>query len=669
MLLVIINHLIKLRSACRKLNKLPPGPSGLPIIGNLHQLGFQPHRSLRRLSETYGPAMFLQLGQLSTVIISSADTAEEVLKTKDLIFCTRPPLSKARKMFYGGLNIAFTPYNEYWKQARWLCTSHLLNSSKVRLLQPIRVEEIETLMSTIRHQSSSSVDGLVNLSDMLLCLLNNITCREVFGKTFEEDGDLCGRSRFHELVTEWTGLMGHFNIGEFFPSMEWINMLTGLHGRFKKSFLSIDAFLDEVVDGHMVDDDKQGCILSTLLQLQNDPSVLIPLTKESIKAILMDLFIAGTDTGTLVLEWGMAELMKNPKVRRKAQDELRSSTLGASKQKVEESDLHRLKYLKQVVKEILRLHPPAAFLLPREARQDCTINGAHEIPCKTRVMVNVWAIGRDPEKWEEPEKFMPERFENSSVDYKGQNFELLPFGSGRRGCPGVGLGSVVVELALANLLHGFDWEMPEGVKEEELDMEESFGIVLRRKSPLLLKPIPYGETIADAEVTMEGGQEADGRQRMDVEEDDVESEDYEECEELQEDLVFRDSDEEEEDGEEHMVDDLFWTIADKDVEDAELRAWMGKQLDGNRRDLSDQESDYANSEELRSLSESSDSVDGVEKRKKKKRRFPQFNEDLDIHVEDVSENDLNRVVLECENLSIYFAVFGLWEEMLMVQFQ
>ncbi|KAH7685238.1 Premnaspirodiene oxygenase protein [Dioscorea alata] len=435
--------------------------------------------------------MYLRLGQLPTIVVSSADTAEEVLKTKDLIFCTRPPLSKPRKMFYGGLNIAFTPYNEYLKQARRLCTSHLLNSSKVQLLKPIREEEIQTLMNTIRHQCSSYCNnyGLVNLSDMLLCLLNNITCRQVFGKRFEEDGE-CGRSRFHELVTEWTSLMGHFNIGEFFPSMEWINLLTGLHGKFKKCFKKIDDFLDEVIDAHIIEDgDDQGCFLSSLLRFHNDSSMEIPITRESIKAILMDLFIAGTDTGTLVLEWGMAELMKNPKVRRKAQNEIRT-VVGSSKRKVEESELHQLKYLKQVVKEILRLHPPAAFLLPREAREECTING-HAVPCKTRVMVNVWAIGRDPEKWEDAEKFKPERFEKSLVHYKGQNFELLPFGAGRRGCPGVGLGSVVVELALANLLHGFDWEMPEGMKDEDVDMEESFGIVLRKKSALIVKAIPY----------------------------------------------------------------------------------------------------------------------------------------------------------------------------------
>ncbi|XP_052107574.1 cytochrome P450 71D9-like [Arachis duranensis] len=148
---------------------------------------------------------------------------------------------------------------------------------------------------------------------------------------------------------------------------------------------------------------------------------------------------------------------------------------------VEIVDLHNeLKYLKSVVKETLRLHPPAPLLIPRECREACEINGYH-IPVKSKVTVNAWAIGRDPNYYCEPERFYPERFTDSTIDCKGSNFEYIPFGAERRICPGIKLGLINVELALAYLLYHFDWEPPNGVKCEDLNMTEQFGVTLEEK--------------------------------------------------------------------------------------------------------------------------------------------------------------------------------------------
>ena len=199
------------------------------------------------------------------------------------------------------------------------------------------------------------------------------------------------------------------------------------------------------------------------------------------------MFTAGSETSSMTVEWAMAELMKHPRVLKKAQKEVRQ-VLGA-KAGVDEEGTQELNYLKLVIKETMRLHPPLPLLLPRECRESCEIGGYH-IPVKTRVMVNAWALGRDPNCWTDAEKFLPERFQDSSIDYKGNNFEFIPFGAGRRMCPGLSFGIADVEFPLAMLLYHFDWELPSGLTSENLDMTECSGAG-RRKYDLCLIPSPY----------------------------------------------------------------------------------------------------------------------------------------------------------------------------------
>lgn len=201
----------------------------------------------------------------------------------------------------------------------------------------------------------------------------------------------------------------------------------------------------------------------------------------------MDIFLGGVKTSATVLEWAMAELIINPRVMKKAQEEIRNFV--GKKGKVSESDIDHFEYLKLVIKEALRLHSPTA-LLTRETRSQFNINGYNIYP-KTQIYLNVWAIGRDPDNWENPEQFYPERFIDSPIDFKGQDFEFLPFGAGRRGCPGINMGMALVDLALANLLYHFDWKLPNGLKEEDLNMEEAPGISSCKKEALLLVPTKY----------------------------------------------------------------------------------------------------------------------------------------------------------------------------------
>ncbi|KAK4411616.1 cytochrome [Sesamum angolense] len=189
------------------------------------------------------------------------------------------------------------------------------------------------------------------------------------------------------------------------------------------------------------------------------------------------------DTSAAAIEWAFSELIRHPQVMKKLQNEL--ETVVGLDQMVEESHLDRLEYLDFVVKETLRLHPVAPLLLPHESMEDCVIDGFH-IPKGSRTMVNIWAIGRDPNVWPDPEAFKPERFIGNNIDIRGHDFRLIPFGSGRRGCPGLQLGLTVVRLVVAQLVHCFDWELPNGMLPSDLDMSEHFGLVTSRAKHLML---------------------------------------------------------------------------------------------------------------------------------------------------------------------------------------
>ncbi|CAI0475747.1 unnamed protein product [Linum tenue] len=229
-------------------------------------------------------------------------------------------------------------------------------------------------------------------------------------------------------------------------------------------------------------------LLDVLLRVQEDDCTLgFHLSTDAINAFLLNIFLAGSETPATLIEWTMAEMIRNPEVMHKAKSEVRK--VFGERGKVEESGIHELAYLKLVIKKTLRLHTPTPLVLPRECREECRIFG-YDIPLKTRVLVNVWAISRDPRYWgAEAEKFLPERFLDEKVNFRGTDFEFLPFGAGRRMCPGMTFGLAVVELPLANLLFHFDWKLPGGAEPESLNMDEQFGVSLRKKNHLELIPV------------------------------------------------------------------------------------------------------------------------------------------------------------------------------------
>ncbi|KAF5809288.1 putative cytochrome P450 [Helianthus annuus] len=285
-------------------------------------------------------------------------------------------------------------------------------------------------------------------------------------------------------MLEFQDLIGNFYYRDYFPLMGWIDKLNGSIARLEKMFKDMDEFYQEVIDEHLNQkqpNKEQDDMVDILLKLKQDYGN--DLTFDHVKGVIMNILSAGTETSASTMIWAMTLLIKNPKSLKKVQQEVRNAV--GTKGKVEEDDLYKLDYLKAVIKETLRLYPVLPLLIPREARDRCVLAG-YEISKKTMVYVNAWAVGRDPKFWERPEEFEPERFMGGNLEYKGVDFEWIPFGSGRRGCPGLLLGSTTVEVALSNLIYSFDLEMPEGTK--DIDTMKTDGTVIHKKNALQLVP-------------------------------------------------------------------------------------------------------------------------------------------------------------------------------------
>ncbi|KAK2976249.1 hypothetical protein RJ640_021960 [Escallonia rubra] len=469
-----------------------PGPPGLPFIGNLHQLDNSAlHRYLWQLSKKYGPIMSLRLGLVPTLVISSARMAKEVYKTHDLPFSGRPTLLGQQKLSYNGLDVAFSPYNDSWRELRRIWVHNLFSPKRAESFRPIRQEEVSRMINKISKLATSS--KLANLSEMLATFTSNIISRIALGKRYDDDGQEA--RRFLGIIRETEAVFLAFFVSDYFPPLSWLDRFTKSYYRLQKNFKEMDSFYQELIDEHLNPKRPKSTredIIDILLQLRKDQLSSFNLTMDHVKAVLMNILVGATETSRATIVWAMTELMVNPPFMKKAQDEVRQ--LIGKGDNVGEDDLEKLPYLKAVVKETMRLHPAGPLLVPRETTQSCVING-YEIQPKTLVFVNAWAIGRDPEAWENPQKFLPERFlGDSTIDYKGRHFELVPFGAGRRGCPGMSMGAMTVELALANLLHSFDWELPAGTEKEDMDTEvKGPRVVVHPEHDLCLVPKAFAE--------------------------------------------------------------------------------------------------------------------------------------------------------------------------------
>ncbi|XP_028781795.1 cytochrome P450 71A3-like [Neltuma alba] len=466
-----------------------PSPPKLPVIGNLHQLGLYPHRTLHSLAQKYGPLMLLHLGRKPVLAVSSAEAAREVMKTHDLVFSNRPKLKMFDMLLYGK-DVASAPCGEYWRQLRSICVLHLLSNKMVQSLRGVREEETSIMMEKIKH--ACSANRSVNLSELFSSIANDVVCSRVaLGRKY---GEGSGR-KFTELRDNFGELMGSSVIGDYIPWLDWLGHVNGFYARAHAVAEEFDRFLEAVVEGHMnrpkeAYDSTEGDddFVDLLLSLQRTNSIGFPIDRSAMKAVILDMFAAGTDTTHTVLGWTMTELLKHPNAMKKLQDEVKNVKRDRS-HIITEEDTDHMPYLKAVLKETLRLHPPVPLLMPRESMQEIKLLG-HHIDTKTQVAVNAWAAARDPVHWNTPQQFKPERFLNSSIDYKGLDFQLIPFGAGRRGCPGTQLAMALNELVIANVVFHFDWSLPNGEQGKDLDMSETAGLTVHKRVPLQVVALP-----------------------------------------------------------------------------------------------------------------------------------------------------------------------------------
>ncbi|XP_047169696.1 cytochrome P450 71D10-like [Vigna umbellata] len=317
--------------------------------------------------------------------------------------------------------------------------------------------------------------------------MNVIIARASNGKRCKD------QEAFISAMEQVLQLLGGFSIADFYPSITVLPFLTGIKTKLERAQRENDKILENMLKDHMEKNtnsqkEMQEDFIDVLLKTQKRNDLEIPLTHNNIKAVIWDMFVGGTAAPAAVVVWAMSELMRNPEVMEKAQSEVRK--VFNEKGFVDEAELGECEYLNSVMKETMRLHPPEALLVPRENIEACVING-YEIPAKSKVIINAWAIGRDPMYWNEAERFLPERFLQSSYDFSGTHFEYIPFGAGRRICPGAAFSVPNMLLLLANLLYHFVWKLPYGTNHQTFDMSESFGLTVRRANDLCLIPILY----------------------------------------------------------------------------------------------------------------------------------------------------------------------------------
>ncbi|CAL1374684.1 unnamed protein product [Linum trigynum] len=474
----------------RKLN-LPPSPPSLPLVGNLFQMSKLPYRSLRTLSKTYGPIMMVKLGAIPYVIVSSPDAVQELTdKDHDVSFSGRPRWKASDALFGGGTDIIFSSYGEYWRQMKKICLVEVLSQKRVSQFRYIREQEVEHLVGILKDASKNKT--AVDLSEAISTFANNVISRAAFGKTYNNSGG-GDEENFVPLVSSALDLLARFCFKDSFPLLGWVDSLTGLDNEIRRVAQKVNDLLDRIIDDHRTTSDcvqlssERQDVVDILLRVQKEraeEAVLdLKFTDANIKAILLDMFAGGTDTIATTLQWVVSELVRHPSAMKRVQEEVRKVV--RMKSRIDEEDVGAMEYLQCVVKESMRLHPPAPMSV-RKATDDAELKG-YDVPKGTMVMINVWAIMRDPEIWDRAEEFVPERFLAEPLDFKGQTGKFLPFGVGRRLCPGITMGILEVGLVAANLMCWFDWELPEGV--EELDMSEWSSVVLRRETPLSLVPV------------------------------------------------------------------------------------------------------------------------------------------------------------------------------------
>ncbi|CAI0553576.1 unnamed protein product [Linum tenue] len=476
--------------------KLPPGPTRLPIIGNIHNLDANPHKSLADLAKLHGPLMSIKLGKVTTIVASSPAAAREILQKHDKLLSDRYVTLAMEVVDHHNFSLPLLPAEAKWRNLRKVCNSCIFATQKLDSYRELRREKVLELLEAVRRNASERPGEPIDVRRAVFrATLNSLSSTIISLDLGDVERSETARE-FRELVRRIIEQTGKFNLGDYFPVLARMD-LQGIQRRLRPNLEKVLNLFQWVVDERLEKMKSESYVpsndmLDTLLAIgedDDDDREGATMDPFCIKHLLWDLFVAGTDTTVSTVEWAMTELLRNPVTLAKVKEEM-DQIIGKDNH-LHESDIHRLPYLQAIVKETLRLHPPGPLLLPRKASADVEVCG-FLVPEGAQILVNVWAIGRDSLTWDDPSSFVPERFLGSKVDVKGNNFELLPFGGGRRICPGASLALRMLHTVLGSMVHRFEWALPDGVLPEKVDMEEEFGLALQKVKPLLAVPTPRG---------------------------------------------------------------------------------------------------------------------------------------------------------------------------------
>ncbi|KAK6244111.1 hypothetical protein QUC31_010520 [Theobroma cacao] len=469
----------------------PPSPPALPFVGHLHLVSSVLPKSFQALAGRYGPLMQIRLGASSCVVVSNATVAKEIFKTQELNFSSRPEFGSSEYFIYRGSRFVLAQYGDYWRFMKKLCMTRLLAVPQLDLFTDIRDQEKVKLVESVMKCCKEGKP--CDLSSELTTLTNNTICRMAMStRCSGNDNDA---AEIKELIRTCLQLSGKISVGDVLGPLKILDF-SGNGQKLKAALLKYDRLADRIIKEHQeeamkgLDKNQRKDLLDILLEVCKDPTAEVKISMKDIKSFLLDIFMAGTDTSSAAMQWAMGKLINHPKAFQKLRNEI-NSVVGPNRL-VKESDVPNLPYLRAVVRETLRLHPSAPLII-RECAEDCKVNG-FIVKAKTRVLVNVFAVMRDPDSWTNPNEFEPERFLESSderigehqMEFKGQNFRFLPFGSGRRGCPGASLAMLVMHAAVGSLVQCFDWKVKDG---EKVDLGLGSGFASEMARPLVCYPI------------------------------------------------------------------------------------------------------------------------------------------------------------------------------------
>ncbi|XP_077235491.1 flavonoid 3'-monooxygenase CYP75B137-like [Tasmannia lanceolata] len=471
---------------------LPPGPRGLPLLGYLPFLTSDLHHCFGKLSQTYGPIMKLRLGSKLCIVVSSPALAKEVMREQDPTFANRDVPVAALAMNYNGKDIGWAPNGPHLRLLRRVCSRDLMSNKSLDSVYHLRRQEVRQMVRDVH----SSINGPVDLSELTFLTVLNVLTSTVWGGTLDGEGRRTIAAEFREWTQDAMALCAKPNISDLFPVLARFDIQRVVR-EMNKLAEWMDKVFDTIIGQRREMDSKEGekkgnkeeskDFLKLLLELTEDGDRKTPFTVTDLKALLLDMMVAGTDTTSTMVAWAMGELLRHPQEMKKVQEEL-EQVVGMNNV-VEEPDLPKLRYLDAVLKETHRLHPALPLLVSRSPSETCVVGG-FTVPKGCQVMVNAWAIQRDPKVWSNPLEFKPERFlteEYSKCEIRGTDYRYVPFGSGRRICVGLPLAERMLPFVVASLVHSFEWRWPEGTNYE---FAEKFGIVTKQAVPLVAIPSP-----------------------------------------------------------------------------------------------------------------------------------------------------------------------------------